>query len=218
MYSMSLGGKRIVRLLALWLLPACGFAQYPGYKAVVDLAPLQKRFSAEAGAIRSIKSNFTQEKSLSLLAEKINSSGQFWFKRTDKIRIEYNKPFRYLVVLNQGQAMIRDEQKESKIPAQASRALRQVNHLLADVMEGRILTNSDFTTKAFEGDKNYLIELSPKSKALGSIYQSINLYIDRKDFTVSVMELLERNGDKTVMKFVQKEINADVPEDFFSVH
>ena len=210
--------KNLNLLLIIFILPACGFAQYPGYKPVSDHVQIQKQFSAEAASINSIKSNFTQEKSLSLLAEKINSTGQFWFKRMDKIRLEYTKPFHYLVILNQGQALIRDEQKESKIPAQASRALRQVNHLLADVMEGKILSNDDFTSKVFENEKSYLIELSPKSKALGSIYQNINIFVDRKDFTVSVMELLERNGDKTVMKFIQKELNADLSEALFSVH
>ena len=85
-------------------------------------------------------------------------------------------------------------------------------------MEGKILSNGDFTSKVFENEKSYLIELSPKSKALGGIYQNINIFVDRKDFTVSVMELLERNGDKTVMKFIQKELNADLSEALFSVH
>ena len=202
----------------LLLMGTTGFAQYSGYEPVADLESLKKHFSIEAGKITSIKSHFNQEKSLSMLAEKINSEGQFWFKRTGKIRLEYTKPFRYLVILNQGQALIRDEQRESKIPAQASRALRQVNHLLADAMEGKILTNSDFALRAFESEKSYLIELTPKSKALAGIYQNINIFVDRKDFTVSVMEMLERNGDKTVMKFVQKEFNADLPEELFSVH
>ncbi len=200
------------------LMGITGFSQYPGYKPIADLESLKRQFSTEAGKITSIKSHFTQEKNLSMLSEKINSEGDFWFKRTDKIRLEYTKPFRYLVILNQAQALVRDEQKESKIPVQASKALRQVNHLLADVMEGKILINSDFTSRAFQNEKNYLIELTPKSKVLSGIYQNINIFVDRKDFTVSVMEMLERNGDKTVMKFVQKEFNADLSEGLFSVH
>ena len=153
-----------------------------------------------------------------MLSEKINSEGAFYFKRSNKIRIEYVKPFQYLLILNQGHALIRDEQKETKIPAQASRAIRQVNQLLADVMEGKILDNIEFSIRCFEKGATYLLELTPRSKALSSIYQNINIFVDRKDFTVTSMEMLEKNGDKTVMKFVQKEFNADLPESLFDTH
>lgn len=219
--SECIGQTRTQRLLFLVfcsLVSTASFGQYAGYRPVADLEPLKKRFLAEAEKITSIKSHFNQVKSLSLLAEKMNSEGLFWFKRTDKIRLEYTKPFRYLVILNQAEALIRDEQKENKIPAQASRALRQVNHLLADVMQGKIMTNSDFTSKVFENDKSYLIELTPKSKALASIYLNINIFVDRKDFSVSDMEMMERNGDRTLMKFVEKEFNAELSEELFSIH
>jgi outer membrane lipoprotein-sorting protein len=210
--------KRVACFLFFLILSKAGFAQYPGYRAAVHLEQIKVQLSQEAEKITSIKSNFTQEKALSLLAEKINSEGKFWFKRTDKIRLEYTKPFRYLVILNHGSVMTFDGEKENKIPAQANRIVRQVNHLLADAMQGKILSNADFKSTVFENEKHYLIELSPQSRALGDIYKNINIFVDRKDFTVDAVEMLERNGDKTAIKFFQKELNADLSEELFSVH
>ncbi len=220
--SRSRGAWAAMRLgalhLSLTVVSVSGFAQYPGYRPVAHPDQLNNELSLAAEKITTIKSNFTQEKNLSMLAEKINSEGKFWFKRADKIRLEYVKPFRYLMILNQGRMLSRDEQKENRIPSQANRIVRQVNRLLADGMQGRILSNADFTSRVFENEKYYLIELSPKSRTLGDIYKNINIFVDRKDFTVGAMEMLERNGDKTVMKFLQKELNADLPEELFAVH
>src|SRR6187455_1762091 len=75
-------------------------AQYSGYEKVSDLPAFRKEFAVQSSRITTISSNFTQEKNLSALTEKITSSGTFRFKRSNKVRIEYTKPFSYTMVMN----------------------------------------------------------------------------------------------------------------------
>ena len=124
-------------------------AQYKGYSSVSDLAAFKSRFKAESANVLSINSNFTQEKILSALTEKIVSTGKFWFKRSNKVRIEYTRPFVYLMVMNGDKMLIRDEQKESRINVRANRLFQQVNRIMIDCVQGTILDCKDFTSSGF---------------------------------------------------------------------
>src|SRR5687768_159536 len=76
------------------------FGQYAGYKAVTDLPAFKKQFASESAKVLSITSDFTQDKILTALTETISSTGKFSFKRSNKVRIEYQKPFVYLMIMN----------------------------------------------------------------------------------------------------------------------
>src|SRR5688500_10424499 len=102
-------------ILVILLLPAAVKAQYAGYKPVADLAVFKKQFASESAKVMSISSDFTQDKTLMALTEKITSSGKFWFKRNNRVRIEYLKPFSYLLVMNGDKMLVKDSEKESKI-------------------------------------------------------------------------------------------------------
>src|SRR5687767_3937625 len=72
------------------------YAQYPGYNSISDLSSFKKKFATESAKVLSITSDFKQDKTLTALTETITSSGKFRFKRNNKVRIEYVKPFAYL--------------------------------------------------------------------------------------------------------------------------
>src|SRR5688572_18019061 len=84
-------------------------AQHTGFVPVKDLTAFKSNFKKESSAISSITSNFTQEKVLTALTEKITSSGTFRFKRDSKVRLEYTKPFSYLMVMNGDKMLVRDD-------------------------------------------------------------------------------------------------------------
>src|SRR6185503_15443813 len=89
-------------------------AQPVGYKPVDNLTEFKTKFAEEGKKVSTISSNFIQEKNLSVLEEKIISEGKFWYKKERKVRLEYQKPFRYLMMMSGDQMVIRDEQKETK--------------------------------------------------------------------------------------------------------
>src|SRR5580693_4881458 len=95
----------------LAVLMLCGIlarAQYPGYAAVSDLSKFREAFSAASQKTTSIKSDFIQEKNLTMLSEKITSKGKFWFKKENLVRMEYSQPFQYLMIINKNNVFIKD--------------------------------------------------------------------------------------------------------------
>ena len=83
------------KLLFLVSILACSLvasAQYAGYTAVADVAKFREQFAAATQKTTSIKSNFVQEKNLSMLSEKITSKGKFFFKKESRVRMEPLEP------------------------------------------------------------------------------------------------------------------------------
>ena len=193
-------------------------AQYAGYSPVIDFAKFKVDFSAAAQKISSIKSDFTQEKNLSMLAEKINSKGKFLFKKESRVRMEYSHPFQYLMILNKDKVFVKDGRKENKISTRSNKLFQQINKIMMDCMQGTTLNNTDFKTRVFENKTTSLVELTPLTKGLKELFKSINVVIDKKDFSVISINMLELSGDNTIIRFINKELNASIPDSLFVIN
>jgi outer membrane lipoprotein-sorting protein len=199
------------------LLSKQSMAQHAGYKPVADLAAFKKQFAQESSAVKAITSDFTQEKNLVALTEKITSTGKFWFKRSNKVRIDYLKPFVYRMIMNGDKMLVRDDQKESHINVKSNKLFQQVNKIMIDCVQGTILDSKDFTNRVFENDRAYLLEMKPVSKALKGFFDTIVLIVDKKDYSVKSIEMDEQGGDTTIITFTNKVLNAQVADDVFAL-
>jgi len=210
----------MIRFSILFCLVLGGFytrAQYPGYTLLNHPETFKKNLGEATSATATIQSDFIQEKSLAMLKEKLVSSGKFWFEKKDKLRMEYIHPYTYLMVLNAGRIFVRDGQKENKISASSNKALQQVNRILIDCVSGKTLENTDFQSRVYESATSFMIELIPVDKNLSALYKNINIVIDKKDYSVNAVEMHEISGDKTILRFQNKIINANIPDPVFNI-
>jgi outer membrane lipoprotein-sorting protein len=203
----------------LWLLctAIAMQAQYAGYSPMADLVKFKVDFAAAAKKTFSIKSDFVQEKNLSMLSEKITSKGKFWFKKESKVRMEYNQPFQYLMILNKDKVFVKDGQKENKVSAKSNKLFQQINKMMIDCMQGTALNNTDFKTRVFENKTTSLVELTPVVKGMKELFKFINVVVDKKDFSVVSIQMQELLGDNTTIRFTNKELNAALPDSLFAI-
>lgn len=192
-------------------------AQYPGYSPIPDLVKFKTEFAAATKKALSIKSDFTQEKNLSMLSEKITSKGKFWFKKESQVRMEYNQPFQYLMILNKNKVFVKDGQKENKVSVKSNKLFQQINKIMIDCMQGTALNNPDFKTRVFENKNTSLVELTPVTKGLRELFKTITVVVDKKDYSVISIEMLELSGDNTIIRFTNKELNATIPDALFTI-
>ena len=192
-------------------------AQYAGYTPMADLPKFKLDFSVATQKASSIKSDFVQEKNLSMLAEKIISKGKFWFKKESQVRMEYNQPYQYLMIINKDKVFVKDGQKENTVSSRSNKLFQQINKIMIDCMQGTALNNPDFTTRIFENKNTSLVELTPVTKGLKQLFKSINIIVDKKDFSVSSIEMQELSGDNTLIHFTNKELNVTIPDALFII-
>lgn len=191
-------------------------AQYNGYQPLTDVAAFKKKFAAEAVKISSISSNFKQEKTLTALTETIASQGTFNFKRTNKVKLEYKKPFSYVMLMNGDKMIVKDDGHENTVNLKSNKLFQQINRIVVDCIQGTILDSKDFTSKVFESQKDFLLEMTPTSKSLKGFFQTIVLIVEKKDYSVDSIKMNEPSGDTTIITFTEKKINAPIPDEMFA--
>lgn len=207
-------------LLSLFL---CSFftsasAQPKGFHSVANTASLQASLQKATSALQSISSDFAQTKHLAMLTDKINSKGKFYYKRADKVRIEYTTPFRYLVVMNGGQMLVKDEQKSTRINTRSSKTMQSVNRVMLDCMRGTVFSNPDFVVHAFDNGKQYLLQMIPAHEAMRKLFDEIDVFLNRDNYDVERLNLKEPGGDFTEMNFSHSLHNTALNDALFKLH
>ncbi|UOE49274.1 outer membrane lipoprotein carrier protein LolA [Mucilaginibacter sp. SMC90] len=209
--------KAICLFVAFLSFGLTAHAQHAGYTQLSDLTKFKQQFAEVAAKTNSIKSDFTQEKSLSMLSEKITSKGKFWYRKPNMLRMEYTQPFSYLMILNKDNVYIKDGQKENKVSTRSNKVFKQINKIVVDCIQGTALNSGDFKSAVYENKGTYLVSLSPVNKQLSDFFKTIEITVDKKDYSVNTIEMLEGSGDSTTLHFTNKEINATIPDALFAI-
>lgn len=210
--------KRMRKIIVSFCFCLAGLvsAQEKGFTEVKDAAAFKAAFANASAGMSSFRADFTQEKNLALLSETIKSAGKFSFKKENRVRMEYSQPFDYLLLINGNYVTIKEGAKTNTISVRSNKLFQKINQLTIDCVSGRALSNGDFQSAVFENAASYLLRLTPQTKELKDLFSSIQVYLDKKDYTVSKLNMVEKGGDNTLIIFSRKEINAAIPDALFS--
>ena len=186
--------------------------QLKGYTLVKDVPSFKKTFAEQSKKVNSIKCDFVQEKNLSVLSEKITSKGTFMFKKQNMARMEYTTPFKYLLIINADKVFIKDDQKSNSFSSKNNKLFENINKIMIDCVQGTALDNKNFIAVISENEKQYLLELVPTIKKMKDYIKKINIFIDKKDFSVNKFDMIDASGDNTTLTFLNKQFNVGVTD------
>jgi outer membrane lipoprotein-sorting protein len=121
------------------------------------------------------------------------------------------------MILNKDKVFIKDGQKENKVSTKSNKMFQQINRIMIDCMQGTALNNRDFSTRIFESKNANLVELTPLTKELKELLKAIVIIVDKRDFSVISIDMLEVSGDNTLLKFSNKEMNGTISDALFTI-
>lgn len=208
-----------MRLILITLLTCCFFithAQPAGYAALKDLAGFKQKFAASSQQLMNLESDFVQTKNLSMLKDKIVSKGKFYYKKNNKVRIEYFKPYTYLMIINQNTMLVKDEQKKSNYNTRSNKIMQSINNIMLDCMSGNVYNNKEFSTQVFESGKEYFLSLTPTTSTMKKMFSRIEVSLNKTNFHVLRLNMIENGGDNTVMVFSNQNTTKNLDEILFS--
>jgi outer membrane lipoprotein-sorting protein len=209
---------KITAFTFLFFITAVSFGQIPaGYKPIKDTASFKHQMEAQSKLINSIESDFTQEKYLSVMSEKIITKGHFLFKKVNMLRWEYTSPYSYLIVINKDKMFIKDNNKVNKYDINSNKMFKSINEMMVATVQGNLLNNKDYKPAFYEGEKFYLIELVPVQKATKDFLKSIQLYINKTDYAVDKVKMIEPSEDYTAIDFSNRKTNQAIGDEKFTV-
>ena len=203
------------KLLLLLFFPLLGFSQ--PFKSVKDTSSLKAKIENMSKTLLAIEADFTQEKNLSILSEKIVSKGHFVFKKDNLLRWEYITPSKYLIVINKDKILIKDEKKTTKYDMNSNKVFKEINDIMLSCVQGTIFKSAKFKTIYFENEKFYKLEMQPLIKSMKDTFKKINLYFDKSVSSVVKIEMIEVNTDDTTIEFFNKKLNGQISETLFYI-
>ena len=207
---------KFVLIVFTWFFSPLGFSQGT-FTEMKNPSAFLQQFEQNTQKINTLTSSFIQEKSLSVLSEKIISKGHLAFKKEKNLRWEYTLPFSYLVIFKDDKIFIRDEDKKNQFDVQSNRIFSEINDILIGCIRGTILKDEKhFTAQYFENAGSFLVTLHPLMPGLKEYLNEIRIYFDKNDYSISRLEMLESTGDFTKIDFVGNKLNVPVPDEKFN--
>ena len=179
-----------------------------------DTHIFKSKLEKHAKETTSIIADFTQEKYLSFMNEPQISEGKFYYQQSDKMRWEQNSPFKYILLINDGTVRIKDNGKEKNI-AGANKMMGKINDLMLGLINGKLFEDKSFIVKYFKNDNYYIVEFTPKSKRMKSMFRTIELSFSKKTSRLKELTFNESSGDRSVMKFFNEKFNQTIQRSIF---
>ena len=171
-----------------------------------------------SNGINTMQCDFTQVKELSFMDEKITSEGKMAFKKTDKIRWEYTKPYQWVFSMNgQDVQMTVGGDKTNKMPVSQSKMFNEISKVMIGGVSGSGLVDSpDFDMQLMIGGNDYKVVLTPKKKEIKDFFSTIQLFVGKSDNRIKTVELVDREGDKTIITLRNFQINTTISDAVFT--
>jgi outer membrane lipoprotein-sorting protein len=192
----------------------------PGYNLATEAQQKEmiRKITESSEQLKTLQCDFVQKKSISILADEMISEGRMSFKQADKLRWEYTKPYQYEFVMNGDKVMIRSETTKNIIDINSSKVFREISKIIVSGINGSgIFDQSKFTAQFMVGAKDDMVILIPKQKEIKQLFNKIQIYFNKSDYTVNSVEIEELSEDKTLIEMKNKQINKGLSDEIFDI-
>lgn len=208
--------KSLVLLIGLFLCSVSLSAQYQSATEAQKKEVMDKITQA-AGDMNSMQGDFVQVKELSFMDDKVMSEGKMYYKKTNKIRWEYTKPYSYVFSMDGQHVRMTSGDKTNKVPVNSSKMFGEISKVMVGGVSGKGLVDSpDFDTQFLVGKDDYKIVLTPKKKEMKDLFSTVQIYVGKDDNRIRAVELIEKSGDKTTITLKNVQVNTTISDDIFA--
>ncbi len=212
----------IIRMRTIFICFLClsgmvSIAQKETFSKVSDPKEVEARLVRASASMNTITSDFVQEKHLEYLSVVIESKGKFWFRKPGILRWEYTEPYKYIIVINQGKIIIKDEDKKNEFDVKSNKAFQELNNIIVNSVNGTLISSDKYNYEILESKESWLVKLFPKDPQMKKIMSSIELYFLKTDMSVNRIKMVESDQDYTMITLRNKKYNESVPVSVFKV-
>lgn len=162
--------------------------------------------------------DFEQEKHLSMLANPVKMSGVFYFKKENRILMNYDNPKDDKLILNNGKFFIVANGNITRSDAKSNQSMKMLNDMLTACMTGNLEQFSGANRgklSLFENARNFVAVIEMDDKRIKKYLEKITLTFEKSDLSLSALKIDEAQGNFTNYKFSRKKFNEPVDDIIF---
>lgn len=163
----------------------------------------------------TLSGNFTQTQQMEYMQSDVESSGVFFYKKPDKLKWSYKKPYLFSLLFKNGHVIINNDGNRKNMSVSSNPLFEKLSGLIAHSINGKLLDDKDFTSSYFYEKNFVLVKLIPQEEDLKEIFSKVELYFDPETRLVKKAKLTQPEGDSTLIHFEDVKLNAKIPESVF---
>jgi outer membrane lipoprotein-sorting protein len=184
----------------------------------VTLDTVIKRVQEQQKKTTTLQAEFRQEKELALLAKPEVATGTFTYSRPNNVLWTYDAPKRVQMVIAGGMltTYYADLGKAERVDVKRFED-RIFKYMGASGAIDELARYFDFTFTDSKSKPVYVLDLTPKNRAVAKRVRSIKLWIDKTTYLTTKVEYVEGDGDITRYEFTKIRINEPVPQSRFAL-
>lgn len=184
-----------------------------------DIEVVTNKLKASTQNVKSLQTDFLQIKSISILEDKIESKGVMYYRSPKCIRWEYTSPSQYIFVVNNDKISVKTGSTTKNFDSNANRFSREISDIMLSGINGmEIIESKKFTPVFLSNDRQICIQLTPTRRQMRQMLSQISFFFDITTYAISSIEMLDGNGDKTLITFLNKKENIPVSDEKFIVN
>lgn len=205
---------RYIALIVILLLPFRIVAQTA--LSAEEQNRILERIEQSSSAMISMNCSFTQIKKMKMLKGDMQSSGVMFFCKPDRLRWQYDSPYKYVFILNGGKVKMESSSSSQSIDVKHNKMFRQIADIMLGSITGGGLKNSpDFNVEIYKDGTAYFARLLPKKKEIRQIYERIDICFNPSLTMVSSVRMKEKTGDETIVKLLNVKTNGALDDKVF---
>lgn len=172
-----------------------------------------RRIKESREKMKDFSADLLQEKKISLLKEKVVSKGRVRFKKPDRIFIEFFHPEASQMVYDGKTFLLyfKEEKMAERYQVQGNPVVERYLLFSRDPFQDRVAE-----WKIVEDRESFLVmEILPKVKE--TFFIKTKIWISKKDWGITGMEMVEKNGDTTTLRYSNVRVNSGLSDSDFEI-
>lgn len=207
--------RRITYIIILFL--GCWCQQMAAQTSTEN--QVKEKISQAAAGLKTMQCDFLQTKHVKMLNDKMISRGKMYYSQADKLRWEYQTPYSYIFILNKDRVTLKNDKRTDVIDVNQNKVFKEIARIMMSSVVGSCLSDDrSFKTLIRDSGLEWTATMTPVRKEIRQMYQSITLHFSKQHSYVTKVELMEKNGDKTIIELKNIRINETINPVIFSVN
>lgn len=179
---------------------------------------VRQRINAVAAQMKTMECDFVQTKTVKMLNSKLVSRGKMYYQQPGKLRWQYLSPYQYTFVLNGNQVKLKSQGRNDVINVEQNKMFKEITRIMMNSVLGKCVNSSrDFKVTLSGSGNNWKAVMAPQSKTMKQMFRSIVVAFNLQRGMVSAVQLVEKNGDKTVIVLKNVKTNQPIHASLFSI-
>lgn len=170
---------------------------------------IMAKLTQAAASMKSMQCNFTQNKTMSMLAEPTVSKGRMCYVSPDKMKWEYTDPYPFAIKVD-GEKMTKIADGKEEILDTKNRMYQGMMKIIMSSATGKNLFDKSTFDITISSDGNFWrADMKPKKSDMKRMFSTMTFYFEKKRDIINKVVLTEANGDNTTIQFTDIILNAN---------